>query len=137
MQMFSSFRQNFISSTANLKIFRIRNQQEPKFLIPRFVSREKSAILFSHLGFVVHRDSDNETSKIKFHLLKAVKQYLNKGTRVHGRKIATIRQFLTRLSTSDWFLAMLKISTEHGSRVPLGSYFGNRKQVENCSCYSS
>ena len=25
------------------------------------------------------------------------------------------RQFLTRFSTSDWFLAMLKISTEHGS----------------------
>ena len=38
------------------------------------------------------------------------------------------RQFLTRFSTSDWFLAMLKISTEHGSRAPVGSCFGNRKQ---------
>ena len=38
------------------------------------------------------------------------------------------RQFLTRFSTSDWFLAMLKISIEHGSRVPVGSCFGNRKQ---------
>ena len=27
----------------------------------------------------------------------------------------SIRQFLTRFSTSGWFLAMLKISTEHGS----------------------
>ena len=31
------------------------------------------------------------------------------------------RQFLTRFSTSNWFLAMLKISTEHGSVVPVGS----------------
>ena len=39
-----------------------------------------------------------------------------------------IGQFLTRFSTSDWFLAMFKISTEHGSRAPVGSCFGNRKQ---------
>ena len=38
-----------------------------------------------------------------------------------------ICQFLTRLLTSDWFLAMLKISVEH-SAVPVGSYLGNRKQ---------
>ena len=31
------------------------------------------------------------------------------------------RQFLTRISTSNWFLAMLKISTEHGSVVPVRS----------------
>ena len=37
-------------------------------------------------------------------------------------------QILTRFSTSDSFLAVLKISTEHGSRVPVGSCFGNRKQ---------
>ena len=29
--------------------------------------------------------------------------------------------FLTRFSTSDWFFAMLKIGTEHGSVVPVGS----------------
>ena len=39
-----------------------------------------------------------------------------------------ISQFLTRFSTSDWFLSMLKSSTEHGSRVPVESCFGNRKQ---------
>ena len=33
----------------------------------------------------------------------------------------TFRQFLTKFSTSDWFLDLLKISTEHGSRVPVGS----------------
>ena len=38
------------------------------------------------------------------------------------------RQSLTRFSTTDWFLTMLKISTEHGSTVPVGSCFGNRKQ---------
>ena len=27
------------------------------------------------------------------------------------------RQFLTRFSRSDWFLDVLKVSTEHGSRV--------------------
>ena len=28
-------------------------------------------------------------------------------------------QFLTRISTSDWFLDVLKIRTEYSSRVPL------------------
>ena len=37
------------------------------------------------------------------------------------RGLSSFRQFLTRFSTSDWFLAMLKISTEHGSVVPVGS----------------
>ena len=45
-----------------------------------------------------------------------------------SQELLHIRQFLTRFSTSDWFLAMLKISTEHGSGVPVGSCFGNRKQ---------
>ena len=31
------------------------------------------------------------------------------------------RQFLTIFSTFDWFLAMIKITTEHGSGVPMGS----------------
>ena len=31
-----------------------------------------------------------------------------------------IRIFLTRFSTPDWFSAMLKISTEHGSGVSVG-----------------
>ena len=44
------------------------------------------------------------------------------------KSLKLIRQFLTRFSTYDWFLAMLKISTEHGSRVPGGSCFRNRKQ---------
>ena len=32
-----------------------------------------------------------------------------------------VRQFLTRFSTPDWFLTMLKTSTEHGSGVSMGS----------------
>ena len=39
----------------------------------------------------------------------------------------SFRQFLTRFSTSDWFFAMLKISTEHGSVVPAGV------PVESCA----
>ena len=40
----------------------------------------------------------------------------------------TIRQFLARFSTIDWFLDVLKISTEHGSRVPVANGLGNSKQ---------
>ena len=54
-----------------------------------------------------------------------------------------IRQFLTRFSRSDWFLAMLKISTEHGSKVPVEKFVSETEnnieqhQAESCSCYSS
>ena len=41
------------------------------------------------------------------------------------------RQFLTRFSRSDWFLAMLKISTEHGSKVPVGKLFRKQKTTLN------
>ena len=39
--------------------------------------------------------------------------------------LKVFRQFLTRFSTSDWFFAMLKISTEHGSVVPAGVPVGS------------
>ena len=38
-----------------------------------------------------------------------------------NKSLTNIRQFLTRFSTSDWFVAMFKISTEHGSVVPVAS----------------
>ena len=44
------------------------------------------------------------------------------------RNLARFRQFLTRFSTSDWFLAMLKISTGHDSRASVRNRVGNSKQ---------
>ena len=46
-------------------------------------------------------------------------------------KLKVFRQFLTRFSRSDWFLAMLKISTEHGSKVPVGKLFRKQKTTLN------
>ena len=43
----------------------------------------------------------------------------------------TVRQFLTRFSRSDWLLAMLKIRTEHGSKVPVGKLFRKQKTTLN------
>ena len=45
---------------------------------------------FSPLGFDIQRDSDHETTKIKFFFHRVLKQYLSKKNRIHGRKIATI-----------------------------------------------
>ena len=53
------------------------------------------------------------------------------------------RQFLTRFTTSDWFLAMLKISTEHGSKFPVEVVSEAENNIEQnqvkscCLCYSS
>ena len=48
-------------------------------------------------------------------------------------RLEHFRQFLTGFSTSDWFFAMLKISTEHGSVVPAGVSVGScvSKTVNN------
>ena len=49
-------------------------------------------------------------------------------TRARSHFQTMFRQFLTRFSMSDWFLAMLKISAEHGSGVSVGS---SKLETEN------
>ena len=44
----------------------------------------------SPLGLDIERDYDPETSKIKLHMLRALRRYLNKKNKTQGQEIATI-----------------------------------------------
>ena len=85
------------------------NQSILSFESPRSLGRKVQ--FFSPLGFDMKRDSDGKTSKIKFHLFRALKQYLSKKNWIHGRKIATILIFRTQnigwLTRSDFRIRYL------------------------------
>ena len=48
---------------------------------------------FSPLGFKIKSNFDLETTKLKLHSVRALKQYLNEKNLIHGRETATIWKF--------------------------------------------
>ena len=51
---------------------------------------EEKFEFFSLLGLKIQRNFDLETTKIKFHSVRALKRYLNERNLIHGRETATI-----------------------------------------------